>query len=342
MMNMKMKNLENKTVLIWKMAIASAISWEVAKLVGSDHPYLAPLSVVLCTQTTINHSIRYSFHRIVGTVIGVVLTAYLISHLSLNGWILGLLILGGTFIAKWMRLDEMVLHQVALTIILIFTFERNSKDYALDRIVDTIIGVVIALVVHMVLSPPDFTKKAISSFRNLTQQLSGIFLEISNWIEFEWGQGKVSAIEYKIDHLLHELHTTKDMLKAASKSLEFNPLSKKHKFILSMYQSEIKKMNKAYTYAFTIVGTLKEWENNEAPISSKDQLELGRQTKTLSKYFKNLEKFQPIESQKQNETKQKVLLDLLHSEIQLHLQRSHEAYVGSFYLETKKLLQDLK
>ncbi len=172
------------------MAIASAVSWEAAKLVGSKHPYLAPLSVILCLQTTIDKSIRFSFHRIVGTAIGVMLTAYLVSHLHMNGWILGLLMLGGTYIAKWLRLDETVLHQVALTILLVFTFERTSKDYVIDRIIDTIIGVIIAILIHMLLFPPDFTKKAAETFQTLAHQLSDILLELSKWVQLEWGQGK--------------------------------------------------------------------------------------------------------------------------------------------------------
>lgn len=55
------KQMINKTFLIWKMAIASAISWEIAKLAGSHHPYLAPISVILCLQTTINRSIQFSY-----------------------------------------------------------------------------------------------------------------------------------------------------------------------------------------------------------------------------------------------------------------------------------------
>ena len=78
-MTKKKKKTENKTSLVWKMAIASAVSWEVAKLVGSNHPYLAPLSAILCLQATIDQSIRFSFQRIVGTAIGVILTAYLVS-----------------------------------------------------------------------------------------------------------------------------------------------------------------------------------------------------------------------------------------------------------------------
>ncbi len=148
------------------MAIASAVAWEAAKLVGSDHPYLAPLSVILCLRPTIDQSIRFSFHRIAGTAIGVMLTSYLVSHLPMNGWMLGLLLLGGTYIAKWLRIDVTVLHQVALTILLVFTFERNSKDYAFDRIIDTVIGVIIAILVHMFLFPPDYTKRRWTLFKH--------------------------------------------------------------------------------------------------------------------------------------------------------------------------------
>lgn len=45
------KLMESKTVLIWKMGAASALSWEIAKLAGSNHTYLAPISVILCLQT---------------------------------------------------------------------------------------------------------------------------------------------------------------------------------------------------------------------------------------------------------------------------------------------------
>ena len=39
---------ENQSMMIWKIAIASALSWEIAKFTGSQHPYLAPLTIILC------------------------------------------------------------------------------------------------------------------------------------------------------------------------------------------------------------------------------------------------------------------------------------------------------
>ncbi len=336
----KKKKIENKTSLIWKMAIASAVSWEAAKLVGSNHPYLAPLSVILCLQTTIDQSIRFSLHRIAGTAVGILLTAYLVSHLHINGWMLGLLILGGTYIAKWLRLDETVLHQVALTILLVFTFERNSKDYALDRIVDTFIGVIIAILVHMLLFPPDFTKKAAESFQTLAQQLSDMLLELSKWIQLEWGQGKGSIMEYKTNNLLQELHTAKEILQTASKSLKFNPVSKKHKIILSRYQIEMQKMNAGYEYVSNIVKTLKDWEK-EGVLSSSDKLELSSNLKVLSECFEDFKGIEQGEINNRKQKEQNMLLASLRSNMLLYPPPSHKVYKDSFFLETMKLLRNL-
>lgn len=328
MLKKKKGIVENKTALIWKMAIGSAVSWELAKFVGSDHPYLAPLSVVLCLQTTIDQSIRYSIHRILGTMIGIILTAYLASHLDMNGWILGLLLLGATFIAKWLRLDETVLHQVALTVILIFTFERKSKDYSVDRILDTIIGVIITILIHMLLSPPDFTKKAVTSTEKLALQLSDILLELSNWVHLEWGREKGKVMEYKINLFLQELHNTKDTIDLASKSLKFNPLGKKHAAILTMCKMKMEKINKGYQYVSTIVGTLKDWEK-AGQLLSNDQIEAGNHLKTLSEYFRNL-----------GEGKEGNLPSSLNL-LQSNSSPSHQVYREFFYLETRKLMQKL-
>ncbi|WP_368237333.1 aromatic acid exporter family protein [Bacillus velezensis] len=337
---MKSEKIQNKTSLVWKMAIASAVSWEAAKLVGSDHPYLAPLSVILCLQPTIDQSIRFSFHRIAGTAIGIMLTSYLVSHLPMNGWMLGLFLLGGTYIAKWLRIDVTVLHQVALTILLVFTFERNAKDYAFDRIIDTVIGVIIAILVHMFLFPPDYTKKAADSFQTLARQLSGTLSDLSKWVQSEWGQGKGNLMAYRMNNLLQELHTAKEMLQTASDSLKFNPVRKKHKNIISSYQIEMQKLNAGFEYLSNIVKTLKEWEK-EGELSSSDKIELGNDLQVLSEYFAGFKGIQQGETDNWKQKEQDVLLESLRSDMLSHPPPGHKVYKDSFFLETKKLLKRL-
>lgn len=78
---------------IWKIAIGSALSWEISHLLGSKHPYLAPLSVILCIQATTDKTLSIAVQRIIGTIIGIPIVVVIAKHLSITGWNLGLLIL---------------------------------------------------------------------------------------------------------------------------------------------------------------------------------------------------------------------------------------------------------
>lgn len=141
---------EDLSILIWKLSIGSTLSWELAKLFGSDHPYLAPLSVILTLQSTMDKTVSLSIKRVMGTIIGIVVTVLIASHMTVNGWNLGLLILLGCFVAKYLKLDKKVLHQVALTILFVFVFEHQSNQYAFDRMRDTLVGVLVAGIIQLV------------------------------------------------------------------------------------------------------------------------------------------------------------------------------------------------
>jgi uncharacterized membrane protein YgaE (UPF0421/DUF939 family) len=141
---------ENLSILIWKLSIGSTLSWELSKLLGSDHPYLAPLSVILCLQSTFDKTVSLSLKRIMGTIIGIIVTVLIASHLTINGWTLGLIILLGCYIANYLKFDKMVLHQVAITVLFVFAFEHQTKHYAIDRMRDTLVGVLVAGMIQII------------------------------------------------------------------------------------------------------------------------------------------------------------------------------------------------
>ena len=145
-MDLQSNKFLNKSlsILAWKLSIGSALSWEVAKLLGSDHPYLAPLSVILTIQSTVDKTVSLSIKRLIGTVIGILVTVLIAKHFTVSGWSLGILILLGCYISIYLKLDKKILHQVALTILFVFVFEHQTKHYAIDRMRDTVIGVLIA------------------------------------------------------------------------------------------------------------------------------------------------------------------------------------------------------
>ncbi|PGS49375.1 aromatic acid exporter family protein [Bacillus sp. AFS041924] len=143
---------DNLTTLIWKLSIGSTLAWEISKFFGSDHPYLGPVSLILTIQSTMDKTISLSLKRVIGTMIGIGVTVIIASYLKVTGLNLGLLILIGSYIAKYLNLDKKVLHQVALTILFVFAFEHQSKDYAMDRMRDTLVGVLVASLIQFIWS----------------------------------------------------------------------------------------------------------------------------------------------------------------------------------------------
>lgn len=145
-MELQKRQFFNKdlTILAWKLSIGSILSWELSKLLGSHHPYLSPLSVILTIQSTMDKTINLSIKRMMGTIIGLIVTVFIARHLPIEGWSLGILILLGCYVSMFLKLDKKVLHQVSITVLFVFVFEHQSKNYAMDRLRDTLIGVLVA------------------------------------------------------------------------------------------------------------------------------------------------------------------------------------------------------
>ncbi|GAA3334027.1 hypothetical protein GCM10020331_100380 [Ectobacillus funiculus] len=65
-----------------------------------------------------------------------------------------------------LRVHKTIIHQVALTILLVFVFVHKTNYYVSDRIKDTIIGALIAVIIHMVIFfPPNYVKEAQQTLR---------------------------------------------------------------------------------------------------------------------------------------------------------------------------------
>jgi len=228
----RLYSLLQRTDIVWKMAAATALSWEAARLVGSKHPYLAPITVILVIQTTIIGSWHHAYQRVLGTIIGVVLTASVARYVGIHGWSIVLLILMGTGAAKLFRLKEPVIHQIALSTVLVLMFENHSTSYAWDRILDTIIGAVAGLLIQFVV-PPDLTNKAAQAVARLAAKLAATFGDASRWLDEPGLSGASPTWRQSMHNLLEELHATDRAIHKAQKSLRFNPAGKRSRLVLS-------------------------------------------------------------------------------------------------------------
>ncbi|MBS4178937.1 FUSC family protein [Lederbergia citrea] len=230
-----------KISLILKMSIGSAISWEIAAIFGSKHPYLAPISVILCLQATMVKSVRFSISRIVSTIIGVASVLILASSLHPNGWTIGLIMFISLIIPFVFKGNSTMLHQTALSVLFVFVFEHKLHGYGIDRIRDTIIGVIIGLLLHMFFHPPNFTKKALEEVEELPNLLMEKLESLSVWLES--GASGNNYFEEEMNRIHKQFFQAEQRVKKAKSSLHYNPLSQKSNTILSRGEAQLKTMN---------------------------------------------------------------------------------------------------
>ncbi|WP_246321033.1 FUSC family protein [Paenibacillus germinis] len=221
-MKLQIKSFIQDTGLIWKTPLAAALSWELAKWAGSNHPYLAPLSVILCIQITVSKSIQFAWQRIYGTIVGVALTSSLVPFLGLTGWSIGLMILLGSVFVKLLKLDNVIMSQVTLSILLVMYFQSKMPTYPFDRIRDTVIGAAVALLIHILLFPPDSVKKAKNLMSKFADHLTTYFFKTAQWVEAGCSSMESRDMEKEIQLLFQELHQTTTEMDKANQSLSYH------------------------------------------------------------------------------------------------------------------------
>ncbi|MFB5190780.1 FUSC family protein [Alicyclobacillus fastidiosus] len=142
-----------QTAIVWKTTLGSIVAWEIARWSGSTHPYLAPLTLILCIQATVEQSLRFAIYRSIGTVLGVLLIGMFAKDIPVTAWSLGIALFVSTGIMKALRINDTIIHQVALSILFVLYFENQSSGYARDRVVDTLIGSIVAVLFIMFVVP---------------------------------------------------------------------------------------------------------------------------------------------------------------------------------------------
>jgi uncharacterized membrane protein YgaE (UPF0421/DUF939 family) len=214
-----------KISIILKMVVGSAISWELAILFGSKYPYLGPISLIICLQTTIVKSIQFGIARIVGTIIGVASVFILASSLHANGWSIAVIMLVSLVIPLIFGANSTILEQIALSVMLVLEFEHRLHGYGVDRIRDSIIGVVVALLLHIFLNPPNLTEKAFAEVEELPKILADKLKSLATWLES--GSPQKNYFDPDMNLLRKKMLEAEKKIKNAELSLKFNPLSKK-------------------------------------------------------------------------------------------------------------------
>lgn len=268
--------------MVWKPPLAAALSWAIAEWAGSKHPYLAPLTVILSIQLTVDKSVQFAWQRVIGTVAGVLFTAAIAPYLSLNAWSIGLLLLVGALIVTGLKLEHDLLIQVALSILLVLYFHNKMPSYPLDRIRDTVIGAIVALLIQIFIFPPDSVNKAQTKMRQFAGHLSHHYMNAAHWVNAGSPSNEANTLQTELQSLFQELHQTTTELNKAEQSLRFNPLGRKKRVALKKLNRQMEQLRSGFANLADMIRIFTNWSES-GKFAAEDQRTWAAHLNVLAK-----------------------------------------------------------
>jgi uncharacterized membrane protein YgaE (UPF0421/DUF939 family) len=155
--------------------MAGVLAWEVAALINSPRPMLAPLGAILVVQVTVQSSFSRSIQLTVAVTIGLG-GALLLKHvLGLHWWSVGLAILAGLIVGELLRLGPFSA-QAAISALLALSL---GSTYGYQRLEDTAIGALIGVLVNALIAPPTYVQEASQALRRVGDDLSVLLNDVA-------------------------------------------------------------------------------------------------------------------------------------------------------------------
>lgn len=270
---------------IAKKAITCSVSWQLAKLLGSAHPYLAPLSVILCMKSTAPQSVQFSFHRFVGTVLGTAVIWIAVKFTNVpNFWSVGIFIFAGFMLVKALRRNQIVLEQAALTILLVLVFEHKSGNYIVDRLRDTGIGILLTLLVQLYILPINYKKEIKKIASPFTSQLSGFYLRAADWVMRGCNKENGERLKQDIQSFTGTLQHSKQSIDELNQSLKFYPFSAQSQKLVKTYRENLRHWGQGLAFLDGTVSSIARWHSS-GHMTDADRTIWSKQLADIGSYF---------------------------------------------------------
>ncbi len=274
-----------QTEIIWKTSFGSALAWEAAKLAGSAHPFLAPLTLILCLQGSVHQSLNFAFGRVIGTVFGLFIIELFVHYFNLSPLSLLALILIGTSAAKLFKANNTIIHQVALSILLVFAFQNKAPDYTIDRLRDTVIGAALAYVFILLIFPHNDSQKIKLAFRKQGEELATLLMTISDWIGTGVQEAKGTSLKREVLKKLRKTQHARHKFEQSLIDLKWNIYNRKTLMKMKHLTTEWERLIQGYMHALEMIDVLVEWKKDMMP--EPEEKKWMKITKELSGYIKN-------------------------------------------------------
>ena len=136
-----------------KTALAAALCWWIAKLLGLHDGYWGAISAIIVLQSNVGSTVNASRDRLLGTLIGA-LIGFSFSLFGTLPWNYILAVLAAVLVCGLLGLrSSSRLAGVTITIVMLVQQAGSRQSLALDRVTEVVLGIVVALAVTTLVLP---------------------------------------------------------------------------------------------------------------------------------------------------------------------------------------------
>lgn len=138
-----------------RIAIAAALAWWIARLLGADRPVFAVIVPMVAIRDDTHAALSLSLGRMVGVMAGVVVGIAVVGAVGVSLTAIVLLLVIGLGIGLFLRTGPELNTQIAISALLVLIVTEDQNSYAVERIWETGVGSLVALAVAAFVLPPD-------------------------------------------------------------------------------------------------------------------------------------------------------------------------------------------
>jgi uncharacterized membrane protein YgaE (UPF0421/DUF939 family) len=145
-------SLGKRLVYPVRTTLAAVLALLGAKALGLPEYFWAPVSAVVVTQSDLGSSLTMSWHRLVGTALGVVVGAFVAEDLGRGVLVYALGLAGLALLSALLRFERPASRfaAIAFTIVLLIVRSQPAWVVALHRFIEVSMGIVAGLVLTAV------------------------------------------------------------------------------------------------------------------------------------------------------------------------------------------------
>jgi uncharacterized membrane protein YgaE (UPF0421/DUF939 family) len=241
-----------------KTALAVALAWWLATLLGEPQPLFAALGAMVGVEATVAGSLRRVGLQLAGMIGGLALAFLVGKVLGATALGIGLAVLLGLWLGRRVGSPDRVGVELGITTLVVVVFAAGDPEFAATRIWETVLGGLIAAAVNALVLPPNYLAEVADDLHALVQATAGGLREaIRIFVERPEHEGAAELLA-GLREVRAGLPDLEARLKLAGSAQRFSPLVRESRPALERYRAAAELYGRAVHHITTLARTVQQ------------------------------------------------------------------------------------